>query len=157
MSGVQQISPHPGAVTPGAGTAGGVRLMPVVPCQDARGCLLPVGFDALPFAPARMFVVRDVPAGTLRGGHAHRSARQWLLCVAGRVEVAWRPALAGDEAMQSVVLDRPDQALLIEAGVWASQRYVESGSILIVLSSEPFDEASYLDAPPPRARVSNAP
>ena len=157
MNGARQVSADPPARTSGAGASDSVRMMPVVACRDARGCLLPVGFDALPFAPARMFVVRDVPVGTLRGGHAHRSARQWLLCVAGRVEVAWRPALATNESVQTVVLDRPDQALLIEAGVWASQRYVESGSILIVLSSEPFDETSYLDAAPPRTGASNAP
>ena len=62
-----------------------VHLIQVPTFDDARGRLAPFEFNQLPFVPLRMFVVRDVPVGTTRGGHAHRSQRHLLICLAGKV------------------------------------------------------------------------
>lgn len=116
------------------------RTLRFPPRDDDRGSLLPLDFTGLPFAPRRLFVVQQVPPGSVRGQHAHKRARQLLVCVAGRVEVELRDA----GAAESVTLDRADTGLLIEAGVWAAQTYVEPGTVLLVLSSEPYDSESYV-------------
>ena len=111
--------------------------------QDARGTLQSFDFEALPFVPRRVFSVAAPPEGSRRGGHAHRSARQILVCLAGAVDVTLRAS----EAESRVRLVPDGHALLIEPGVWAEQRYQAGESLLLVLSSEPYDPSDYLNDP----------
>lgn len=122
------------------------RLASVVPLErheDSRGVLVPIEFPDLPFEPRRAFTVSGVPPGTARGGHAHRSGRQFLVCPTGRVEVRLRDRIG----VETVVLDRPDRGLLIEPGVWSEQVYELDETVLLVFVSKPYDGASDLDEP----------
>jgi hypothetical protein len=119
------------------------RRMALPRVDQSRGSLLPFEFSGLPFVPRRIFVVDQVPAGTCRGAHAHRSARQLLVCLAGRIEVELRDG----DSVESVTLDDSRHGLLIEPGVWAAQTYLDTGSVLLVLSDESYDEAAYLERP----------
>ena len=119
------------------------RLLQVGAWVDPRGCLVDFDFRALPFAPRRSFVIRDVPAGTARGGHAHARAHQLLVCLAGTVVVELRHA--GE--MRQVELSDPAQALLVMAGVWARQRYSGPEAVLMVMASEPYEADAYLPGP----------
>jgi dTDP-4-dehydrorhamnose 3,5-epimerase-like enzyme len=122
---------------------GAVRLMEVGEWADPRGCLVDFDFRAMPFEPRRSFVVRDVPAGTLRGGHAHVRAQQLLVCLAGTVAVELRHA--GER--HQVELCNAAHALLVTAGVWARQRYSGPDAVLMVMASEPYDADAYLSEP----------
>jgi dTDP-4-dehydrorhamnose 3,5-epimerase-like enzyme len=121
---------------------GRARLIALSPQKDERGLLVPFDFDTLPFRPRRSFFVADAPVGTVRGGHAHRSALQLLVCIKGRIEVLMRHGQ--DEV--SALLDATPSGLVIEAGVWSSQKYLEPGSVLLVFASEPYDPTSYLES-----------
>lgn len=95
---------------------------------------------SLPFAPRRTFVIKDVPAGGVRGGHAHKSCDQLLICLRGRVRVEL--ALGNNRAC--VELDRPTLGLHLGAGVWARQTYETCDTELLVFASLPYDPASYI-------------
>ena len=112
--------------------------------SDPRGRLLPLDFAALPFVPARAFVIYETPAGCLRGGHAHRRGSQILIRLSGRVAVHLR--FGGER--RDVLLDATDCGLVIGPGVWARQTYLDAGSTLLVLASDPYDPTSYETAPP---------
>ncbi len=118
---------------------GRARLLAFEYKTDARGALIPLAFDELPFVPKRSFFVHGVPTGMVRGGHGHRTARQLLFCVSGSISVL---LLYGSEQV-SVSLDDCSHGLLIEAGVWSQQAYLTPGSVLCALASEPFSTASY--------------
>lgn len=120
---------------------GRARLVGCPRHGDKRGILMPLEFDGLPFTPRRSFVVTGDAAGTVRGGHAHRSGRQLLLCLHGRIEVLMR--WQGLET--ALVLDPASPGLLFGPGVWCQQRYVAEGSILLVFASEPYDPGSYVE------------
>lgn len=109
--------------------------------QDARGVLVPFDFGNLPFVPQRLFVVTGVPAGGVRGRHAHRDSWQLLACLAGQVDVLARYR---DESLQ-LRLDAPGQAVLIGPQVWSQQTYHSPGASLLVLASEPYQSTVYLD------------
>jgi dTDP-4-dehydrorhamnose 3,5-epimerase-like enzyme len=116
-----------------------VTYVPLVPNVDERGNLLELNFDALPFTVRRVFVITNVPPGTKRGGHRHRSGAQILVCISGRIDVELRRGAA-----RTAVTLTPDAGgLYIPAGIWAAQRYLEDGSALVVLASDPFDPANY--------------
>jgi dTDP-4-dehydrorhamnose 3,5-epimerase-like enzyme len=108
--------------------------------DEKRGLLLPFDFASLPFVPARMFVVRNVPVGTVRGGHTHREQQQLLFCLSGSLEVS----LAGGGEYTRVVLDSPAKGLLIEPGVWSSQTFLEADSVELVFASGPYDPLEYI-------------
>lgn len=111
--------------------------------DEPRGRLIPLDFDALPFEPAGMFLVTGVPANETRGGHGHERVRQLLFCPVGRIDL--RLICGGRE--WHVTLDAPDQAILIEPGVWSEQRYADPGTVLCVVSDGPFDPAERFDVP----------
>lgn len=117
------------------------RLIPVPSRRDPRGALHPFDFDALPFVPQRAFVVEPAAAGTTRGGHAHRSARQILVRLAGVVTVE----LFHRGRSVTVRLDATEKALLLEPLVWARHTYETADALLLVLASEPFDPTAYID------------
>jgi dTDP-4-dehydrorhamnose 3,5-epimerase-like enzyme len=116
-----------------------VTWVPLAPNVEERGRLLELDFAALPFVVRRVFMITDVPAGTKRGGHRHRSGAQVLVCISGRIEVDLRRGAA----RTAVTLTPDTDGLCIPAGIWTAQRYVEEGSALVVLASEPFDPANY--------------
>src|SRR3546814_3738939 len=93
-----------------------------------------------PVTPRRAFTVHGVPAGTSRGGHAHARGQQLLVCLSGEVIVELR--FRGE--IEQVRLARPNNALLVDAGVWARQTYLDD-AVLLVLASEPYDADSYQD------------
>jgi dTDP-4-dehydrorhamnose 3,5-epimerase-like enzyme len=122
---------------------GGARLLPLDRRTDARGALLPLDFDRLPFVPRRVFAVHGVPRGAVRGGHGHRAGHQLLVCLHGRVRVRLRDARETFE----VTLDPGGAGLLVGPGLWGEQTYLVEGSVLLVLASEPYDPASYFREP----------
>ena len=108
---------------------------------DDRGTLsfAEIG-NGLPFTPHRYFLVYNVPAGTTRGGHAHRRCEQFLVAVHGSVAVS----VDDGESRTEHLLERPDQGLHIPAGIWGEQRYLSDDACLLVLASEPYDVEEYL-------------
>ena len=118
---------------------GRARLVRLARHVDARGTLSSFDYADLPFVPMRVFTVSAMTANTVRGGHGHRTARQLLVCVHGRIRV--RMACPPDEAV--VTLEPGGPGLLIDAGVWSEQTYLEDDSVMLALCSEPFDPASY--------------
>ena len=108
---------------------------------DERGALsfAEIG-DGLPFEPKRFFLVHDAPAGATRGGHAHRRCAQYLIAVSGSVAVV----LDDGGSKAEYLLERPDQALHVPAGIWGEQRYLGNDSCLLVLASDPYDPSDYL-------------
>jgi hypothetical protein len=107
--------------------------------EDQRGNLYPLDFQALPFAPRRLFVVNAVPAGTVRGRHSHKSQLQAIGCLAGVIEVELK--ISARSAL--VVLDQPGRLLLIQPGVWTSQKFIEEHSVELVLASGAYDPEDY--------------
>ena len=119
---------------------GRARLIACSSQTDERGVLLPFYFNQMPFAPCRSFAITNVPAGVVRGGHAHRSGMQMLVCLHGRIEILMR--YQDEEA--TLVMEPSSFSLVFGPGVWCQQRYATEGSVLLVFASEPYDPKSYL-------------
>ena len=120
-----------------------VAMVPLCRRTDQRGSLLPLDWESLPFTPRRIFTVSGVPAGTVRGGHGHRTCAQLLVAIAGEIEVQ----LAHGGERRRVLLTPESPALLVRAGVWFSQTYLGEGAVLLVLASEPYNAAAMFDDP----------
>lgn len=115
----------------------------LVELQDIRGtggALVVAEQPNLPFAAARLFLLTDVPAGELRGTHAHRQCEQFLIAVRGVIECT----VDDGSTTTSYVLDRPSIGLYMPAMTWGGQRY-GADAILAVLASHPYEQRDYIE------------
>ena len=94
----------------------------------------------LPFAVRRTYWITDVPAGRVRGRHAHRTLEQVLVAVHGRVSL--RIELR-DQETRRFYLTRPTQALYLPPHCWPEIEF-EPGAVLLCLASQPYDPADYI-------------
>ncbi|MGE4347974.1 MAG: FdtA/QdtA family cupin domain-containing protein [Flavobacteriaceae bacterium] len=107
---------------------------------DGRGNLSVIEKNIVPFEIKRVYYLYDVPSGAERGGHAHKNLRQFLLALSGSFDV-----ILNDGKQQKVVtLNKPNQGLLIETGIWRELKNFSSGAICLVIASDVFDEDDYI-------------
>jgi len=119
----------------------GVRCVSLPRFSDSRGALFvgEVGAN-LPFTPRRFFFI-DAPAEATRGSHAHREAHQMLVCLQGCC------AVLADDGVNSAeyVLTSPDQGLYLPPRTWSVQHYGAPHNLLLVLASDVYDPADYVN------------
>ncbi len=108
--------------------------------KESNGSLLVMeSGGVVPFEIARVFFVK-ADAGAVRGNHAHYQCFQLLQCNNGSISITCND---GNESVD-YILDVSNQGLLIPPGIWASQTYTDSNSILLVMCDQPFSEADYI-------------
>lgn len=119
----------------------GVRLGNLVGVREARGHLVAAQAGApLPFVPRRTFIVMDVPSRKIRGEHAHKKLKQFLVCVRGQVTV-----LVDDgRKRQEIVLDDAATGLYVPPMVWAAQYGYSMDAVLVVFASAGYDPRDYI-------------
>jgi dTDP-4-dehydrorhamnose 3,5-epimerase-like enzyme len=94
----------------------------------------------LPFLPRRYFVVYGVPDQTVRGQHAHRVQHQYLTCLHGSCRVH----VENGRDHAEITLDSPRFGLHVPPRIWASQYDYSADAVLLVLSSDVYDESEYI-------------
>jgi dTDP-4-dehydrorhamnose 3,5-epimerase-like enzyme len=94
----------------------------------------------VPFDIRRVYYLYDVPAGGLRGGHAHVRLQQLLVAVSGSLDVVVND---GRSEARFRLLHR-NQGLYLPRMVWRDLENFSGGAVCIVLASEHFDESDYI-------------
>lgn len=117
------------------------KIIDIPKIEDRRGNLSVVEeFKNVPFHIARAYWLYDVPAGAMRGGHAHKRLKQLLIALSGSFTVT----LDDGNEKRKILLNRPYQGLLIETGIWRTIDDFSSGAVCLVLASELYDESDYI-------------
>lgn len=107
--------------------------------QSQNGILYAFHPNSLPFLPSHMFFV-VAQCDALRGGHAHRQTSQFLVVTSGAVEVTTEDARGNTTCTVLSV----GEAIKLAPMTWATQKFREAGSTLVVLSDAPYDETDYI-------------
>jgi len=115
-------------------------LIDIPRIKNPKGNLAVVELDTIPFPIQRVYYLYDVPAGSKRGGHAHKNLQQLLVPVSGSFDVV----LKDGKQVERITLNRPDKGLLIENNIWRELENFTSGAVCMVLASAPYDEADYI-------------
>jgi acetyltransferase-like isoleucine patch superfamily enzyme/dTDP-4-dehydrorhamnose 3,5-epimerase-like enzyme len=119
----------------------GVTLHEMVLVHDMRGDLSAGEFEReVPFAVRRYFMVFDVASEELRGEHAHRTCKQFIVCARGRCRVMVDDGTTRAE----IVLDRPNRGLYVPPMVWAVQYQHSADALLLVFASDYYDPDDYI-------------
>lgn len=108
---------------------------------DHRGSLISIeqGID-IPFSIRRVYYIFDTQSDVARGFHAHRELKQLAVCVSGQC----RMILDNGKVRESIWLDAPGKALLIEGMIWREMHDFSEDCVLLVLASEHYNESDYI-------------
>lgn len=119
----------------------GVQVIQFPQRVDERGVLtFGEGSLQIPFAVQRIFWITDVPAGQMRGGHAHRTCHEVVVAIGGSFEIEVSDA----RVSRVFCLSDPSKGLLIPAGVWCELRHFAPGTVCLVAASQAYDAQGYI-------------
>jgi dTDP-4-dehydrorhamnose 3,5-epimerase-like enzyme len=94
----------------------------------------------LPFVPRQVVCVSDMPEGAHRGGHAHRSVKQFIVCLRGSIELT----IDGGGQRECVRLADKESGCYVGAMQWLDLRALEPDTSFLLLMSEVYDEREYV-------------
>ena len=116
------------------------RVLDFPKIKDHRGNLTFLeGHWHVPFDIKRVYYLYDVPGGESRAGHAHRLLTSVIIAINGSFDVHL------DDGKEKRIhrLSRANEGLYLCTGIWRELHNFTSGSVCLVLASEPYDEGDY--------------
>lgn len=116
------------------------KLIQINQIGDRRGHISVIeNHQEVPFEVKRIFYLYDIPGGESRGAHAHKACHQLLVAASGGFQVE----VNDGTNTKLFSLNRPDEALHVPPGIWASEVNFTSGAICLVMASHVYDEKDY--------------
>lgn len=94
----------------------------------------------IPFAIKRVYYIFNTRDGFVRGRHSHKNLQQVLICVS----VSCKIRLDDGFEKTEVVLDSPEQGLLVKSNIWREMYNFSSDCVLMVLANNYYDEQDYI-------------
>ncbi len=113
--------------------------IPKIVDEKGRGKLSVIEKSIIPFEIKRVYYLYDVPSDAFRGGHAHKNLFQFMIPLSGSFEVS----IDDGSNSKKIMLNKPNQGLLIPSGIWREMDNFSAGSVCLVLASEVYDESDY--------------
>ncbi|NRB61250.1 MAG: WxcM-like domain-containing protein [Winogradskyella sp.] len=108
--------------------------------HDERGSLAVIEKAIIPFKIQRVYYLYDVPSDSYRGGHAHKTQESVIIALSGSFTVI----IDDGKERKKILLNKPNQGLLLPTGIWREIENFSSGSVCLVLASTEFEEADYI-------------
>lgn len=109
---------------------------------DPRGNLSVIeSFKNVPFKIARTYWIYDVPAGKYRNGHAFKSQDEFIVALSGSFDVV----VNDGRCEKCFHLDRSYYGLYVPHMRWREINNFSTNSIVLVLSSELYNEDDYIE------------
>ena len=85
-------------------------------------------------------MVFDVPGRDVRGEHAHRSCKQFLVAAQGSVSVV----VDDGKTREEITLSSPDRGIYVPPMVWAAQYRYSPEAVLLVFASDYYHAGAYI-------------
>lgn len=109
--------------------------------EDPRGNLSFIEeLNHIPFKIERTYWIYDVPGGQVRGGHAFKEQKEFIVALSGSFDVV----VDDGKVKQIYSLNRSYYGLFIPAGLWRQMENFSTNSLALVLSSTHYKEEDYI-------------
>lgn len=117
------------------------RIIHIPSYVDMRGELSVLELEkTLPFPIKRIFYTYKVETNQVRGEHAHKKCEQFLIALAGQLNVIIDDGKRQDE----YILDSPKRGVHIPSGCWGIQYKHSSDCVLLVCASHEYESDDYI-------------
>lgn len=117
------------------------RIHELPKITDPRGNLTFIEENRhVPFDIRRVFYVYDLPTGQSRGAHAHKQLHEFIICLAGSLDVE----IEDGYSRGTVHLNRPWKGLHVPPMIWAAEVNFDPGTVYLILASDLYDPADYM-------------
>ena len=121
--------------------ATGCKLIDFAEFGDERGKLVVIeGGTDIPFQIRRTFYIYGSDMNVVRGKHANRKSEFVLINIGGTSKVR----VDNGKQSEIIELNRPHSGIYIPKMIWKDMYDFSEDSILLVLSSEHYDESEYI-------------
>jgi dTDP-4-dehydrorhamnose 3,5-epimerase-like enzyme len=118
-----------------------IKIVQLPRISDPRGNLSFVeSGNHLPFDFNRIYWIYDVPGGEIRGGHAYRELREFIISLSGSFDVV----LSNGKEEKRFSLTRSYMGLYIPKMIWRSMENFSTNSLAVILASGPYNEDDYI-------------
>lgn len=118
-----------------------VRIIELPKITDQRGNLSFVEEGRhIPFTIRRNYWIYDVPGGEIRGGHAYKENREFIIALSGSFDVL----LDDGRESRTYSLNRSYYGLYVPEGIWRQMMNFSTNSLALVMASTPFNRADYV-------------
>ena len=118
-----------------------VKMVTLKKHGDDRGLLVAAeGGTEIPFDIKRVYYITNVSDNKRRGFHAHKALRLVMFCISGSCKVM----LDDGSEKTDVLLDSPNEGLIIEPKIWHEMFDFSEGAVILVLASGHYDESDYM-------------
>ena len=108
---------------------------------DHEGSLVALEKDrGVPFDVKRVYYIWGTKEDVTRGKHAHKKLKQVIICMSGSCDFT----LDNGHSRKTIHLDKPSQGLHIKHNIWREFTNFSKDCVIVVLASEPYDEADYI-------------
>lgn len=94
----------------------------------------------VPFLIKRTYLIYDVPSGEKRGGHAFKSQKELIICLSGSFDVIIDDSINKNK----IRLNKPDEGLYIENGIWRQLTSFSTNSIALLISNTKYNGNDYV-------------
>jgi hypothetical protein len=109
--------------------------------EDPRGNLSFIEEENhIPFQIERTYWIYDVPGGQVRGGHAFKEQREFIVALSGSFDVV----IDNGIHKQSFSLNRSYYGLYIPPGLWRQMENFSTNALAFILSSTKYMESDYI-------------
>jgi dTDP-4-dehydrorhamnose 3,5-epimerase-like enzyme len=117
------------------------RIIDLPKIEDLRGNLSYIeDNNQIPFKIRRAYWIYDVPGGAMRGGHAFKVQREFIIALSGSFDVTVDDGIT----TQTFSLNRSYYGLFIPEGYWREMTNFSTNSLALVLSSTIYHEEDYM-------------
>ena len=94
----------------------------------------------IPFMIQRSYWIYDVPGGEVRGGHAYRENKEFIVALSGSFDVVLHDGVKE----QVFHLNRSYYGLYVPQMMWRRMENFSTNSLALVLSSTNYEQADYI-------------
>lgn len=117
------------------------RIIELTKFLDDRGNLTFIEeFKHIPFSISRTYWVYDVPGGEIRGAHAFKEQKEFIVALSGSFDVV----LNKGNGEQRYHMNRSYYGLYVPAMHWRFLDNFSTNSIALVLTDKLFSEEDYI-------------
>lgn len=117
------------------------KILQLPKIEDARGNLSFLEEEKhIPFKIARAYWIYDVPGGEVRGGHAFKEQKEFIIAISGSFDIK----VDNGNTTNTFPLNRSYYGLYIPKGLWRQMQNFSTNSLALVLSSTHYNADDYI-------------